>query len=797
MPRSHGVSVQNKFIKGLITEGTALSFPEDACTETFNCVFDHLGRVTRRLGIDLEGGKVTRTSDMANGVTVTYLWKNVGGDGDINYAVVQNGFTLIFYRVLSSAALSAGLHANTVTLTTFSSVAASTVQSQECQFAQGNGFLFVTHPSCEPFYVSYDIAGNTFTATQINLKERDFVGITSDNVQDQERPTSLTDAHRYNLANQGWPSSFLGQSATSITIGTGSKVFTTAATLSILVGDRVRVYSRATPGSLGASTSTGNIMIGTVTAYAGTSLTVNVTSTNGAGTLSDWNIVQEPDYQEAWNILYGNYPNNCDVWWAYKNTSGIFGPSTEFMNSFPGLGLAPKGHFILGVFSADRAVASGITGLTVVTTGTARPSTCSFFAGRVFYGGIQSQGYNARIYFSQILSNISQAGKCYQVNDPTSEEAFDLLPSDGGFIDILEAGQILKLVPYLNSLIVIATNGVWSITGSQGLGFVATDYSIHKISAIPSSSANSLVDVDGVPIWWTSDGIFQITSDPQTGQLGVQNMINQSILTFFQNIPLEGRRFARGTYDPEDHKVHWVYRSIASSKFSDKYIYDQALTFNLLSKSFYPWSISTTNGRIHGVVAVRTQGGTFTLSNVSAASGVNNVQAASGANQVIVFSAPTNTTGNSGTIVKYLCSYAPTGVLETANLTFAESYQTTYKDWASTSGGSVDYTSYLVTGHRIHGEAIRKFQTNYVNFFSDADATNTQFKVRGQWDFSTSGSSGRDSTVQVVSGLFKAKPKRLKIRGHGRSMQFRIESVSGQPFSVIGWSAFETANSWV
>lgn len=797
MPRSHGVAVQNKFIKGLITEATALNFPEDACTDTYNCVFDHLGRVTRRLGIDLEGNHVNKVTDMAGRVNVTYLWRNVGGNGDLNYAVVHNGATLYFYKVLTTQSLSGGLHANTIALTSFSSVAVDTIRTQECQFTQGNGFLFVTHPSCEPFYVTYDSVGDTFTATQINLKERDFVGITTDAALDQERPTTLTDAHRYNLANQGWPSRYLGQSATSITIGTGSKVFTTAATLSILVGDRVRVYSRATPGSLGASVATGNIMIGTVTAYAGTSLTVNVTSTNGAGTLTDWNIVEEPDFQEAWNILYGNYPNNCDVWWSYKGSTNIFAPTVEFMNSFPGLGLAPRGHFILGVFSADRAAASGITGLTTVTTGTARPTTCAFFSGRVFYGGIQSQGYNARIYFSQILSNINQAGKCYQINDPTSEQAFDLLPSDGGFVDILEAGQILKLVPYLNTLIVIATQGVWSITGSQGLGFVATDYSIHKISAVPSSSANSLVDVDGVPIWWTSDGIFQITSDPQTGQLAVQNIINQSILTFFQNIPIESRRFARGTYDPEDHKVHWVYKSTTSVSFSDKYIYDRALTLNLLSKAFYPWSFDATNGRVHGVIAVRSQGGTYTLNTVSAAAGVNNVQAATGANQVIVFTAPSGTTGNSGTIVKYLCSYAPTTVNETANLTFAESFQTTYKDWASTTAGVIDYTSYLVTGYRIHGEAIRKFQTNYVNFFSDSDATNTQFKVRGQWDFSTSGSSGRDSTVQVVSGLFKAKPKRLKIRGHGRSMQFRIESVSGQPFSVIGWSAFETSNTWI
>jgi hypothetical protein len=795
MPRSHGVAVQNKFIKGLITEATALSFPEDACTETFNCIFDHKGRVTRRLGIDLESNKVTANLVLTGAAMVTYLWKNVGGNGDLTYVVTQVGDTLHFYKVDPAISLSGGKHANTVTLTTFAAPTVTTVVSIECQFTQGNGYLFVTNPNLDPFYVSYDTAGNTFSATRITLQSRDFVGLT-DSLQDIERPTSITDSHRYNLANQGWPSRYLGTSATSITIGTGAKVFTTQSTLGILVGDRVRVYSRATPGSLGASTSTGNIMIGTVTAYSGTSLTVNVTATNGAGTLTDWNIVEEPDNTEAWNILYGNYPNNCDVWWAYKNSSGIFGPSTEFMNSFPGLGLAPKGHFILSVFNEDRATAAGLSSLTAVTTGTARPATCAFFAGRVFYAGIQYQGYNARIYFSQILSNINQVGKCFQINDPTSEEAFDLLPSDGGFVDILEAGKILKLLPLLNSLVVICTNGVWIITGSQGQGFVATDYSIHKISAIPSSSATSLVDVDGYPLWWTDDGIFTIQSDPQTGQFSVKNVIQDSILSFYQEIPLDSRRYARGTYDPEDHKVHWVFRSDAADGFSEKYVFDRMLSLNLLSNAFYPWSITTTAtlGRIHGVVAVRSQGGASTLNTVSAAAGVNNVQAAAGANQVIVFTPSTITTGNSGTTIKYLCSY-----ISGANtpVAFAESFQTDYKDWETVNAVGESFTSYFVTGYRIHGEAIRKFQTNYVNFFSDADAEDTQFKVRGQWDFSTSGSSGRDSTVQVVSGLFRAKPKRLKIRGHGRSMQFRIESVAGEPFSLIGWSAFETSNTWI
>lgn len=793
MPRSHGIVVQNKFIKGLFTESTALNFPEDACTETFNCIFSRLGNVTRRLGIDLETNKVTTNQDLTGAAKVTYLWKNVGGDGDIFFTVVQIGNTLHFYRVSTTGSLSGGKHAHTVTLTTFAPAGVTSVVNVECQFAQGNGYLFVTNPNLNPFYISYVVATDTFSETQIDLKTRDFVGLTGE--VDAQRITSLTDTHRYNLANQGWTSRYLGTSATSITIGTGSKVFTTVSTLNILNGDRVRVYSRATPGSLGPSTSTGNIMIGTVTAYAGTSLTVNVTATNGAGTLTDWNIVEEPDNIEAWNILYGNFPNNYDVWWYYKNTSGVFAPTTEFVNKAVALNtLAPKGHFILNVFNEDRATVSGISSISAVTTGTARPATCAFFAGRAFYSGIQYIGYNARIYFSQILDNISKAGFCHQVNDPSSETLFDLLPSDGGFIDILEAGAILKMVPMFNSLIVICTTGVWQITGSQGQGFVANDYSVHKISAVPSASANSLVEVDGVPVWWTYDGIFTITSDPQTGQFAVKNAIAENILSFFLSIPTESRRYARGTYDPEDHLVQWIFKSTVASSFEDRYVYDRVLTLNLLTNSWTPWSVSSDLGRIHGVVAVRAQGGTGTLTSVTAASGVNIVTSASGANNVIVFVGTSGQLGNSGTIIKYLTSYVSGG---NTPVTFSEQFQTTYFDFGTIDSIGKDFTSYFITGYRVHGEAMRKFQTNYVNFFSDVNAINTTFKVRGEWDFSTSGSSGKFSTVQVPAGFFKAVPKRLKIRGHGKSMQFRVESISGKPFSLIGWAAFETGNQWI
>jgi len=74
------------------------------------------------------------------------------------------------------------------------------------------------------------------------------------------------------------------QSATSTTIGTGSKTFTTTDSAPLFYsGQAVEVRSRANPSTAR--------MIGTVTASSGTSLTVNVTSVDGSGTLTDWSVM--------------------------------------------------------------------------------------------------------------------------------------------------------------------------------------------------------------------------------------------------------------------------------------------------------------------------------------------------------------------------------------------------------------------------------------------------------------------------------------------------------------------------
>jgi len=72
-----------------------------------------------------------------------------------------------------------------------------------------------------------------------------------------------------------------GTSTTSLLIGSGSKVFTTQADRQWSIGERLRAASLA---------DVNNFMEGPITAYTGTTLTLAVDLTGGAGTLADWQI---------------------------------------------------------------------------------------------------------------------------------------------------------------------------------------------------------------------------------------------------------------------------------------------------------------------------------------------------------------------------------------------------------------------------------------------------------------------------------------------------------------------------
>ena len=695
-----GASVENNFSNGFISDATTLNFPENACSEIYDCVISQDGSVQRRLGFDFELNASTKIINRANKAVVSYLWRNVAGDGDVTVVAVQVGNTLYFYRTGSSS-LSAGAISDTVTLTPVSG--APVPDTIEAQFCDGNGYLFVTHPSCNPLRISYNTTLDTVTETAITLKIRDFEGDTTDPYDVSERPTSdlatLNVAHKYNLLNQGW-------------------------------------------------------------------LTEHLTS---------------------WDGLNTYMPSNADVMWRYRNVDNDLSFNPGFQKRVVlGNSPAPKGHYILELADQDRSTISGVTGVTSTTTGSARPSTSAFFAGRVFYSGINYAGFNSKIYFTQIVERTEQYGFCHQVNDPTGEDLFDLLPSDGGVISIPDAGTIIKLTSLPGGLVVNANNGVWFITGSQGIGFTATDYSVQKLSSITTLTASSFVDVGGYPCWWNDEGIWTVMAE---GNLPtVKSLTLGKIDNFFQTIPPSSKRFAKGYFNKVEAVVKWIYRSTSPADLTETYEFNQVLNFNTKTGAFHIWRPNSSDVKINAILVSEGLGGAVVAEQVVDSVGDTVVDANS--NEVVVY---TSSTSESYPTDKYLVSY-DNGSSYT--FTFAETRDTDYIDWYQYDGAGESFESYFISGTKMRGSALMKFQPCWTRVYSRV-INPVRYQFQGLWDSSTTPSgSGRWSVKQYVEHNdtnYYYNNRKLKVRGHGLGLQFKVESIPNYPFDIVGWTSLNIA----
>src|SRR4249919_166086 len=102
----------NTFVKGIITEAGALTFPEDASLYEENCVLNRDGSRQRRLGMDFESDYVLRSvTVLADDAIATFRWKDAANSVNNQLAVVQVGQTLLVFDA-SQASISASLLAS-------------------------------------------------------------------------------------------------------------------------------------------------------------------------------------------------------------------------------------------------------------------------------------------------------------------------------------------------------------------------------------------------------------------------------------------------------------------------------------------------------------------------------------------------------------------------------------------------------------------------------------------------------------------------------------------------------------
>ncbi len=372
--------------------------------------------------------------------------------------------------------------------------------------------------------------------------------------------------------------------------------------------------------------------------------------------------------------------------------------------------------------------------------------------------------WTENIYFSRIITDVSQLGYCYQQNDPTDQNLFDLLPDDGGVIVIQGCGAIERLFPIQNGLIVFAANGIWFITGSQGIGFTANDYTITKVSAVRNISSNSYIDVNGLPVFWNEEAIYFVQMD--TGGLKVEPITTRTIKTFYNAIPMVSKKYARGSYNPISYIIQWIYRSTPETDITSRYEFDSMLCFNIITQAFYTYNILGPPF-MHDVTYVSSPGDK---------------------------NAPDPT-------FKYVTSWNlnPGQPNQVYDFTFSEEWDANFVDWYSFDQLGVIYDSHFVTGHDLAGQGIRSFQPGYIYVYSRNDEC-TSYEIQGIWAFASSGNSGRYSNKQVITNNkpnFGMLYRRHRIRGRGTSLQLKFSSNGACPFDIMGWAIWETQNAGV
>ncbi len=195
----------NTFVKGLITEASPLTFPENSSVDENNCSLARTGVRGRRKGIEKETGFSLSSFTFTKATLIHEInWENVSGESGVEFLVVQVGSTLRFYDK-SSTPVSGNEKSFTIDLNTFSAGNGEAISASRISGTSINGNFIVVSPAIESFFIEYDSDADTISTTQITPKVRDFEWQGDVSGYDENKAASTVgDERKYDTYNAGW-----------------------------------------------------------------------------------------------------------------------------------------------------------------------------------------------------------------------------------------------------------------------------------------------------------------------------------------------------------------------------------------------------------------------------------------------------------------------------------------------------------------------------------------------------------------------------------------------------------------
>lgn len=725
MPVQPFAEDQFTFIAGLNTEASYFTFPKNTWKDGDNLIPNVSGLLSKRKCIDLEesytlsSASIT-TAQRSQFAYTTDKWKSVAGNGDLNYIVTQVGRYVYFYED-TPVETSDSLKSFSIDLNLYkASGLTAVIGTAPIKASSANGKCLITSKHTDPILVSYDRDADDIDVLKITVKVRDFQGV-EDSLSVEEKPSTLTDLHKYNLYNQGWPS------------------------------DKVTSY------------------------YSSKSV----------------------------------YPSNAQSWVYGKDSSDNFDSGVLDKQDF-GSSPAPRGRYILDAFYEDRATASGIAGLAVVSE-SYRPAVCCFFAGRAWYAGIESSRVGTTVYFSQVAVDSDKYGLCYQSADPTSEVLSDLVDSDGGTIPIQDCGQIVDIVASNNGVVVFASNGIWKILPTAQNGFTATGYEVRKISSFGCVNRKSIVDVDDTLMYWGYSAICAVTTS-QVGDAVVQSLTDLNIKSLYVDIPAVAKKYSSGEYNSSSKVVYWLYNEGLTDTSNFPYKKTHILALDVRLTSFYTLSLPTESTLPFIVDASTTK---ETLDALTEESVVDEDGIPVTDEDDATVTADTSVVYASQQQFKFLTMVPVEGehFWTFSDFLTTQDAPNCFKDWYSVDNIGVSYYTYLLTGYGFGtGGPSRMKQLMYVTTFLKRTETGfdedynplneSSCKLSVRWDFTDNSIAGKWTASQQVyrhkrmfipsstafDDGYPVVSTKSKLRGRGKALQVLYEAEANYDMQLLGWS---------
>lgn len=795
----------NTFVKGLVTEASPLTFPENASLDERNFVLNRDGSRRRRLGINLNSplSTVPNSPNLLSQSTKVFEWESAGGAPSLVLLVAQLGNNLMFFDT-SGSVETYPVFIDSVDVTEHVTLTDAVIEV--CDMSSVDGTLVVVLNERDILIVTYDADNNTFSYRKDYLRIRDFFGIQDryvregvvlendatvedkifDDLLDDQysnvRPYLLTDNHLYNLRNQSW-----GR-----------------------LRDGLFIQEKESDTDLEKDP---------ISAFVS-----GFALKEGVIWRSTFVDVTLPSQIEV-------FPSNADsvslgiIDYAEKKGAPERFVPIELGDSPRSSSASPKGFFIIDAL--QRGFSRGEQVRSMLSEGngqfdygyfdpypedrTPRGASCiAEYAGRVWYSGFSSEVRNgdrrspkmaSYVLYSQLVQDLSNITNCYQKNDPTYELEADLLATDGGYIRLDGAYDIQKMVNLGSSIIIFARNGVWQISGGSDVGFTAEAYIVKKITDQGVAGPNSVVDVGSSAMYWADNGIYLIAPN-EFGDFVASNISQEVIQKYYEAIPIEERTGASGIYDKYENKVRWLYSPKGLGGESKELIFDVSL------QAFYPSVIAPVDANspylLHPVYVSPYQVGTQVDEVAVEGVGVQVI------GEDVIINTSVELTGQKET---YYLTVWNTSPLQIGFSTYSDS---TFTDWSSYNGG-VDASAYFITGYGPAGDFQRRKQVPYLTSYmlrtedgfkevlgDIVPTSESSCNLQARWEWANSANSNRwgrtfelyrykrfympediDDTFDTGQEVVSTKNK---LRGHGKTLSLKFSTSPQKDCRLLGWS---------